>query len=300
MVWPPNYHQLPQLVENYRLKSAQGVSLAFLTIWLVGDVTNLIGAIFARLVPTVTALAIYFCISDFILITQCLYYRNSVARFLAITPSAEQEDVGCQEPLLRPVQSTPGFPGSRRGSSLSAKGSQYRTQEFDPAISGTPRTLLKTWSLYILILVAVALLGLLGWSLAYQTGLWEPIAQSHELKARNEPVIALVLGYTSALCYLGYFTSICDSAYLLIYVSSARIPQVLKNFREKSCDGDNVRERTLVDGLKAIRPCTSFLFAITSREFYLRRRRELGEIKVQARLTIGRYCCTLLIVGICS
>jgi uncharacterized protein with PQ loop repeat len=35
--------QLPQLFANYKAKSADGLSMAFLIVWLLGDVTNLIG-----------------------------------------------------------------------------------------------------------------------------------------------------------------------------------------------------------------------------------------------------------------
>jgi uncharacterized protein with PQ loop repeat len=34
---------LPQLFANYKAKSADGLSMAFLIVWLLGDVTNLIG-----------------------------------------------------------------------------------------------------------------------------------------------------------------------------------------------------------------------------------------------------------------
>ena len=36
--------QLPQLVANYKAQSADGLSMAFLIVWLLGDVTNLIGS----------------------------------------------------------------------------------------------------------------------------------------------------------------------------------------------------------------------------------------------------------------
>lgn len=55
---------LPQLVENYQQQSAEGISLTFLCIWFLGDVTNLAGAVWAGLVPTVVALAAYFCVAD--------------------------------------------------------------------------------------------------------------------------------------------------------------------------------------------------------------------------------------------
>ncbi len=34
---------MPQLLENYKLGSADGVSLAFIGVWFIGDVTNLLG-----------------------------------------------------------------------------------------------------------------------------------------------------------------------------------------------------------------------------------------------------------------
>ena len=61
-----NTHQVPQLIENYKSGSADGISLIFLVIWFVGDVTNLAGAIWAGLVPTVIALAMYFCVADMV------------------------------------------------------------------------------------------------------------------------------------------------------------------------------------------------------------------------------------------
>lgn len=49
----------PQLYENFALKSGEGLSVAFVVIWLVGDLCNLIGAQRAGLLPTVIILAGY-------------------------------------------------------------------------------------------------------------------------------------------------------------------------------------------------------------------------------------------------
>lgn len=35
--------QLPQLYANYKAKNADGLSMAFLIVWLLGDVTNMVG-----------------------------------------------------------------------------------------------------------------------------------------------------------------------------------------------------------------------------------------------------------------
>ncbi|TRM64127.1 PQ loop repeat-domain-containing protein [Schizophyllum amplum] len=49
----------PQLYENYALQSGEGLSLGFVIIWLVGDLTNLAGAVLGNLLPTVILLAVY-------------------------------------------------------------------------------------------------------------------------------------------------------------------------------------------------------------------------------------------------
>lgn len=65
---------VPQLVENYKNQSAEAISLAFVIVWFLGDVANLLGAVWAGLVPVIIAIACYFCFSDGVLISQVLYY----------------------------------------------------------------------------------------------------------------------------------------------------------------------------------------------------------------------------------
>jgi hypothetical protein len=40
------FAQLPQIYKNYKLKSTSGLSVYFLTEWLLGDLTNLLGCLF--------------------------------------------------------------------------------------------------------------------------------------------------------------------------------------------------------------------------------------------------------------
>ena len=44
---------MPQLIEQWRLKSAEGIAIGFITIWFMGDIFNLIGALWAKLLPEV-------------------------------------------------------------------------------------------------------------------------------------------------------------------------------------------------------------------------------------------------------
>jgi len=65
----------PQVYENYLLQSGEGLSVLFVVIWLLGDLTNLTGAILAGLLPTVIIVAAYYSASDSILLCQIYYYR---------------------------------------------------------------------------------------------------------------------------------------------------------------------------------------------------------------------------------
>lgn len=49
----------PQVYENYALQSGEGLSVAFVLIWLAGDLCNLAGALIAGLLPTIIILASY-------------------------------------------------------------------------------------------------------------------------------------------------------------------------------------------------------------------------------------------------
>ncbi|KAI0748128.1 PQ loop repeat-domain-containing protein [Daedaleopsis nitida] len=66
--------QFPQLLENVRNQSVEGLALPFLMNWLLGDATNLVGCILTHQLPFQTYLATYFCFVDFTLLTQYIYY----------------------------------------------------------------------------------------------------------------------------------------------------------------------------------------------------------------------------------
>ncbi|KAF8631394.1 hypothetical protein AX15_002402 [Amanita polypyramis BW_CC] len=83
----------PQIYENYLLQSGEGLSVLFVVVWLLGDISNLLGAILADLLPTVILLGLYYTLCDIILLSQIYYYRWK--RNLITVPAREE-----QEPLL--------------------------------------------------------------------------------------------------------------------------------------------------------------------------------------------------------
>lgn len=216
---------VPQLILNYTTGSADGISLIFLAVWLVGDITNLAGAIWAGLVPTVIALAIYFCIADFVLITQCLYYNHINAQKPKHSHHANAAEPAEDSPLLARERSNEsiGLPGSHRRSSLRHSHSSERRDSLAKILEEDDSPNASSWKRNVISILMVILVGTAGWVIAWQSGVWTPVSD-HPLDGEPErkqvAFGASALGYFSALCYLG-----------------ARIPQIWKNYKDKSCDG---------------------------------------------------------------
>ncbi|KAK4945856.1 hypothetical protein LTR10_014947 [Elasticomyces elasticus] len=216
---------LPQLLENYQQGSAEGISLSFLLIWFVGDVTNLVGAIWAGLVPTVTALAIYFCFADFVLIGQCLFYRSANKKKHPSTSPDEHttllnpSNTTTRKPRQNSTSSIPGSLTRTRTTSSSHPANPTHNLSAIPEEKSTSKT--RTYAKNTLSVFLILAVGTAGWAIAYKTGAWRPQPTGrHEETDEGTPLGASILGYASAICYLG-----------------ARIPQILKNQRERSCEG---------------------------------------------------------------
>ncbi|KAF3034040.1 hypothetical protein E8E12_000962 [Didymella heteroderae] len=236
---------VPQLIENYKSGSADGISLVFLAIWFIGDVTNLAGALWAGLVPTVIALAMYFCVADLILIAQCVYYNTINARRARKTSVQSTNSV--EAPLLgRRDSSNVGLPGSHRRDS---QASRRRRASSLPTILDVDEAP-SEWMKNTLSVFGILVVGAAGWAIAWKSGVWlpQPVTDGDE-----EPIAlgAEILGYASAICYLG-----------------ARIPQIIKNQRERSCEGLSL----LFFMLSLLGNATygaGILFHSTEREYFL-------------------------------
>ncbi|KAG2111658.1 PQ loop repeat-domain-containing protein [Suillus discolor] len=68
--------QFPQVIENHKRQSCEGLALPFLCNWLLGDFSNLIGCLLTHQLPFQTYLATYFCIVDCSLLAQYFYYYS--------------------------------------------------------------------------------------------------------------------------------------------------------------------------------------------------------------------------------
>lgn len=198
---------LPQMIVNYRAKSADGLSITFLAVWMIGDVTNLIGGLLTHLAPTAVALAMYFCVADLLLISQCIYYNTVNARRAALAAEENEE-----APLL----------GERHAAHRRSVSSEDGAK-IGPA--GDELLERSSWMSNTASLIGVYVAGFIGWYLSYKAGAYkqaDPVVFNAAVQASPDLLekIGIILGYFSAVCYL-----------------CARVPQITKNYREKSCEG---------------------------------------------------------------
>ena len=192
--------QVPQLVVNYQVQSADGISLVFLSVWFVGDVSNLFGALWARLVPTVVALAVYFCIADTILILQCIYYKKIHTR-RKIPEDASPAGHETESLLIR-TESNEGLSNLPREQSASRHRGSLAASERLPFVV-QDSTASYSWSRNGISLLLVCAIGMVGWVIAWKAGVWVPTPEIEDIELKGKSVGAELLGYLSAACYLG-------------------------------------------------------------------------------------------------
>ncbi|GAM90592.1 hypothetical protein ANO11243_086370 [Dothideomycetidae sp. 11243] len=70
------FAQLPQIYKNYTLASTTGLSIYFLVEWCLGDLSNLLGALFTGQARWQIVVAGYYCFVDFILVLQWTWYEK--------------------------------------------------------------------------------------------------------------------------------------------------------------------------------------------------------------------------------
>ncbi|GBB97971.1 hypothetical protein RclHR1_03110003 [Rhizophagus clarus] len=153
----------PQIWINYKRKSGDSLSITFLYIWTIGDLLNLVGAIYQGLLPTMIILAVYYMLTDTTILLQIYYYRGR-------SRQTDDEIVGEIVPLIN----NSSTPESRR---------QARTKQF----------------LSILIsLVGVCLTGVIAYIISSRTKPQEISDKDQEML-----ILPQIFGWASAFLYLG-------------------------------------------------------------------------------------------------
>ena len=252
----------PQIIENFRRSSADGLSLAFIIVWLLGDVFNILGAVLQGVLPTMTILAIYYTLADIVLLGQCFYYRRSTLLVNAEPANADEEAIADpteHTPLLSP--STVTTPPSRPRISdvdRAARGSMSSIHSFlsssnvdathlspatpfippakptaTPPAAETlkPRSSIKAFLFNTTALVLVCAAGVLGW--------WASTRSSHTGYPRGSPGHDLpdpISTASSDTLRIDLWGQIFGYLCAVLYLGS-RIPQLILNHKRKSTEG---------------------------------------------------------------
>jgi len=190
----------PQIYENWLRQSTEGLSLAFVVIWLLGDLFNVFGALLQHVLPTMTLLAVYYTAADIVLLFQCLIYKHHHRARAVVAADAEQQQPLLQSPAASPAASP--VPASSAVSKPRAVLHHYARQ---PVIKES------------LIVLVVILCGVLGYVLG-----------DHE-----QPDTPGVPPEPQPLSFWGQVLGwICAGLYL-----ASRLPQIHLNYKRKSTDG---------------------------------------------------------------
>lgn len=88
---------IPQLLQNYRTKKCEGLSIFFLLFWMVGDSCNMTGAILTNQQPIQKIIGVYYILQDLLILGQYFYYTNMYPK------RHLNENVSAVRPLLLPV-----------------------------------------------------------------------------------------------------------------------------------------------------------------------------------------------------
>ncbi|RVW61625.1 putative vacuolar amino acid transporter YPQ3 [Vitis vinifera] len=97
--------EIPQIITNYKEKSSEGLSIAFLMTWIVGDLFNVLGCFLEpATLPTQFYMAVLYTITTLILTAQSIYYGHIYHRLKSGRWYHKMKDVAkvfCVENLIQ-------------------------------------------------------------------------------------------------------------------------------------------------------------------------------------------------------
>ena len=127
------FAQLPQIYKNHKLKSASGLSIFFLAEWLLGDLTNLLGALFTDQAAWQVIIAAYYVTVDVCLLLQYVWYAHAKpwrkARLVDYGPDQDAHN-GSSAAVLEGVSPATG--------STPSADAQTKSKKEEPPLSLSP------------------------------------------------------------------------------------------------------------------------------------------------------------------
>ncbi|SGZ57105.1 CIC11C00000001027 [Sungouiella intermedia] len=195
---------VPQIYENFRRKSSEGLSLMFIILWLAGDIFNVLGAVLQGVLPTMIILAVYYTLADIVLLVQCLIYgHGEEPDYVHLSPA---------NPLSEDVLETVLSRERHHEDDSDYDNLDDAVIDDESTISPLKAVILKT-----LMVLLVFMAGLIGWYISYVKDHGKKKGPPSELVF--DP-LAQFFGWLCAVFYLG-----------------SRVPQILLNYKRKSCEG---------------------------------------------------------------
>ncbi|KAH7323357.1 PQ loop repeat-domain-containing protein [Rhizoctonia solani] len=189
---------LPQAFLHWRQKSAKGISLTMLWLWLIGDIASLIGTVVQGLLHTLIILGVINGLIDILLIWQCYHYAKW-QQFASILPflRRRKQDSGPSSPD-RPSSAAPTLADSPP----LEKSRRYRSALYH--------------TLYVVLVVGISIMV---WGLVVAR-----VRQTANLRAGEDGTDPEFEKVGAAFGWLS----------MVIYTTS-RYPQIYKNWKSKSC-----------------------------------------------------------------
>lgn len=239
------------MIENFRRSSADGLSLAFLIIWLLGDVSNVLGSVLQGVLPTMTILAIYYVAADFVLLGQCFYYRGSGSSGRAAGEGLTGFPTE-QSPLLGRETASDVDPQSRRSfvdlespsdgikpTAPQAAAAPYPSPPTTPLPVSTSPSISSLSAIMVSVfykvsaVLLVCSVGTIGWYLSSgPSRSHDASSKPHVHPAHPDPSQDSALRLNLWGQIFGY---LCAASYL-----GSRVPQLLLNHSRKSTEGVSI------------------------------------------------------------
>lgn len=227
----------PQIIENFRRGSADGLSLQFIIIWLFGDIFNVLGGVMQGVLPTMIILALYYTLADIVLMGQCFYYRGFT---FSDTPELPQKPPSGQSTIGDPHEAT----GLLSPPRLNEQDRRWSGEHLSPAVPliipptshptqpavSRRHTRLHAVFANTFAILMVCLAGVLGWY--FSNGKQSTSSQIDPPTggpSEREGSIDKSLEFDFWGQVFGY---LCAALYLF-----SRVPQILLNYRRKSTEG---------------------------------------------------------------
>ncbi|KAI5359179.1 hypothetical protein Slin15195_G068070 [Septoria linicola] len=247
------FAQLPQIYKNWHIQSTSGLSIFFLVEWCLGDLSNLLGALFTHQASWQVAIGFYYTFVDLCLVAQWVWYEklrhgHPVFRMWKRRHTNDDDDSatsGSMEqvviegmPVLSPSQSNESESDAVQGTDnrkpMTRPKIIFRTPTFQreqeekeklASTSGTPRNTIHrigpsspmpSPSPRTMLFLACLV------AMAHGSPIHKTPAHSHLQDSGPTPLenAGTIISWMSTLLYLG-----------------SRLPQLFKNWRRKSVAG---------------------------------------------------------------